>query len=82
MDFLVVFFKNQSKNQAGLLTDQKNSSTDTRERKSLLFFQAFFSSVYISLFSMALTRITKVSKIAGALDNRHSVNHHIVCHGL
>ena len=40
-------------------------------------FQGFFSSVYISLFFMALTRITKVSKIAGALDNGHSVNHHI-----
>ena len=73
---LVVFFKNQSKNQAGLFTDQKNSSTDTRERKSLLF-PCFFSSVYISLFFMAMTRITKVSKIAGALDNGHSVNHHI-----
>ena len=49
----------------------------TQERENLFFFPCFFSSVYISLFFMALTRITKVSKIAGALDNGHSVNHHI-----
>ena len=73
---LVVFFKNQSKNQAGLFTDQKNRQL-TQERENLFFFPCFFSSVYISLFFMAMTRITKVSKIAGALDNGHSVNHHI-----
>ena len=48
--FLVVFFKNQSKNRAGLFTDQKNSSTDTRERKSLFFSVLFLFSIYFSLF--------------------------------
>ena len=75
--FLVVFFKNQSKNQAGLFTDQKKLVNWHKGEKISSVFQGFFSSVYISLFFMALTRITKVSKIAGALDNGHSVNHHI-----
>lgn len=48
--FVVVFFKNQSKNQAGLFTDQKNSSTDTREKNLFFFSRLFLFSIYFSLF--------------------------------
>ena len=77
MDFFLLF-SSKIKAKTGLVYSLiKKTRQLTQERENLFFLQGFFSSLYISLFFMALTRITKVSKIAGALDNGHSVNHHI-----
>ena len=75
--FCCCFLKESKQKPGWFIHWSKKTRQLTQERENLFFFPCFFSSVYISLFFMAMTRITKVSKIAGALDNGHSVNHHI-----